>query len=53
MDIERYSDQPLQLVDLKIGGQELTSKITTKSIHGDVQTDNITFTQDDNCSGLC
>ena len=48
MDIERYSDQPLQLVDLKIGGQELTSKITTKSIHGDVQTDNITFTQDDN-----
>ena len=43
LDIERYSDQPLELTDLKVGEQRITDGIATKSILGGMAVDTIAF----------
>lgn len=43
LDIERYSNEPLELIDLKVGEQALNDKITIKSRNGDAGLDTVNF----------
>lgn len=43
LDIERYSNEPLELVDLKVGEQVLKYKITSKFMNGDAGLDTVNF----------
>jgi hypothetical protein len=43
LDIERYSDEPLELVELMIGDQPIRDKITTKSRRNNEGLDTVTF----------
>jgi len=47
LNIERYADEPLQLVGLKIGSQSITDKIAVDAHHNSVGIDTITFKQRD------
>lgn len=47
LNIERYNDEPLQLVGLKIGNQSITDKIPVDAHHNSVGIDTITFKQRD------
>ena len=43
LDIERYSNEPLELVGLKVGEQVLKHKITSKFMNGDAGLDTVNF----------
>jgi hypothetical protein len=43
LDIERYPGEPLALIDLKIGGQPLKSKVVSKSRRGGEGLDTVKF----------
>lgn len=47
LNIERYGDEPLQLVGLKIGSQSITDNLQNYSRHNSVGVDTITFNQRD------
>ncbi len=43
LDIERYPDEPLELVELKIADQPIKDKIATKWRHNSIGQDTVTF----------
>jgi hypothetical protein len=43
LDIERYPDEPLELVELKVRDQPIKDKIATKSRHNSFGQDTVTF----------
>ena len=47
LNIERYGDEPLQLVGLKIGSRSITDKLPVTARHNSVGVDTITFNQRD------
>ena len=47
LNIERYGDEPLQLVGLKIGSQSITDNLPVNARHNSVGVDTITFNQRD------
>jgi hypothetical protein len=47
LSIERYADEPLQLIGLKIGNQSITDKIPLNARHNSAGVDTITFNQRD------
>jgi hypothetical protein len=47
LGIERYPDQPLELIDLKVGVQRMNDRIATKSILNGIAVDTITFKERD------
>jgi hypothetical protein len=47
LNIERYGDEPLQLVGLKIESQSITDKLPVTARHNSVGVDTITFNQRD------
>jgi hypothetical protein len=47
LDIERYTNEPLELIELKIGEQSIRDKIATKSRRNDEGLDNVRFREKD------
>ncbi len=47
LDIERYSNEPLELTELKIGEQSIRDKIATQSRRNDEGLDSVRFREND------